>query len=95
MQCPTCKEDRKETDFYKKENCYKCVYREKKINLPKRYCKMCKAPLDKRRWAYCGDICAQSGAALLKANDWTKRMRGEKISWKKGINWRKPSPFII
>lgn len=83
MQCSCCKEDRKKEDFYGKENCYKCVYHEKMKKLPKRKCKMCKAVLGNRRWVYCGDECAQAGAAILKKNEWTKLVGGEKISWRR------------
>lgn len=75
MNCPLCNEDRIEKDFYGKDECYKCVYKKKLMNLSRfRKCKMCGKQLQKDKWAYCGNKCAIEGKIKHRIEYWTNQI---------------------
>jgi len=61
MECPKCKIDRQLADFLGKDICFKCIYREKIKNLPRkktdRLCPLCNEIVPSNRLIYCSEKC--------------------------------------
>jgi len=79
MICPTCDEERKESDFLKSVECYKCVYQKKLKNIGHvesgKICKICGNDCGIKRWTYCSEECAHEGKSIQNRNYWTVKMK--------------------
>ena len=73
--CPGCTTDRESKDFYGKDLCYKCIYKQKLGQLlNKRQCKICSKCVPKGRWQFCCDICYNISKSDQDKNHWTRKM---------------------
>jgi hypothetical protein len=83
MICPSCDEERKKSDFYGKEKCYKCIYQDKlgKVESKRtdKVCKICGEHCEEGRWSYCSDKCARDGKRTHDANYWTTKLKNSPI----------------
>ena len=74
--CPSCDEERKDSDFLKDNECYKCVFarkvkREGRMGGP---CRICGAPCGEHRWVYCSKECSTVGEMKQKKEYWTAKV---------------------
>lgn len=73
MICPKCLTERKESEFYGKEECYKCVYNSKIISKGKStHCKICGKVLPHGRRINCSEECARKSQDTQMRSYWTK-----------------------
>lgn len=73
MQCPQCKRDMQEVDFFGHSVCYKCQYRNK-LKIVKQKCRICGKALPEKRLYYCSDACAEHEIVKRKNKHWTKKL---------------------
>ena len=89
MICDNCKIERLEKDFINNQKfCYRCEYRKKLLNSPKKrtkkpiYCRMCgdevvhdKSLKKNPRTSFCSVECANEGHKISIDNHWTRKVR--------------------
>lgn len=74
MECPVCKLDRQDKDFYTPEMCYKCQYKIKFSQIVKtKCCRVCYVPISGKKTKYCCEECRKIGVKPLKVH-WTKKI---------------------
>lgn len=82
MFCKTCKLVKKSSDFFKKDICYKCQYKEKiKEIKTTRKCKNCKSKLPSNRWKYCSKECVTDYEKKNKRKYWTRSLNISKLEF--------------
>lgn len=93
MKCKICKINRKQSDYYNSDNCYKCEYKRKSTQVIKqKRCKICAKAISSNRWAYCSSECLREGKNQWV--NWTRNIKSEKCSWgddfsNQKTKWRK------
>lgn len=85
MICPECLVDHKEADFFGKDRCYKCIYKEKTKNSPQRpkivFCKVCGKEVPPGRRKICSEKCAGYEMDIHNKTFWTRKIVFTKTTW--------------
>lgn len=85
MICPECLVDHKESDFFGKERCYKCIYKEKTKGISTKSkivnCKVCGKPVPPERRKICSEKCAGHEMDVHNKSYWTRKIIFTKLSW--------------
>lgn len=88
--CTVCNVSKEKSDYVNNnDECYKCVYARKIVELKERKasqgksksCKICCNPLPNQRWAYCSTDCAKE--AKSQHRHWTLACKGDTKDWKR------------
>lgn len=85
MKCPICLLDKCEADFFGKDTCYKCIYKQKTEGNKNRHkallCLICNNAIESTRLKYCSEICAKKAMKTQCKEYWTWNLKVEKVAW--------------
>jgi hypothetical protein len=86
MICPSCNEERKQSDFLGKDRCYKCIYKEKTCVVKQKKavdtrCIICGVLLELPKRKYCSDECIDESLRRHNKSYWTRKISAQKILW--------------
>jgi hypothetical protein len=86
MICPECSVERKINDFFGKERCYKCIYKEKTKNVKvvkkeKFLCYICDDVLPFGRRKYCSERCVKKANDIHNKTYWTRTLNIMNVQW--------------
>jgi len=83
MICPTCSTEVKESDFFGKSECYKCVYKQKlsctiKTKLE---CRICKGAIPANRRKFCSRECSDQAMRNHNKEYWVRNISIYNVEW--------------
>jgi len=84
MICPSCEQERTEKDFFGKDSCYKCVYKQKLsvIVIVKKTCKRCSKDIPEGRRKFCSNLCEKVADAQRNRNYWFRNIQIYMDPWR-------------
>ena len=85
ITCPKCLIIVKSKDFFGKNWCYKCIYKQKiecikTPNIPKK-CLICGVELPSKRWKFCSSKCSDINDEKTERYHWYLHINAPKVKW--------------